>query len=226
MEHELILPHMEACFAFIRTHESSQKDLNGVLVHCAYGQSRSATICIAYLMQTFKWTLIKAYQTVQRARPCISVNKGFLAQLALFQRMEFDTDIRGNSAAHAEYRTMVTAAERTKAGVVRLYEALEASCKVKYHCKKCNQLLGTSSNQIGHNQVDERTSRCAFVYVEPMPWMLAHANLAMDKGKLICKSCKAKLGSWNWHGLQCSCDHFIKPSFQLVPSRLDQRHLC
>lgn len=42
---------------------------------------------------------------------------------------------------------MVTAAERTKAGVVRLYEALEASCKVKYHCKKCNQLLGTSSNQ-------------------------------------------------------------------------------
>lgn len=102
MEHELILPHMEACFAFIRTHESSQKDLNGVLVHCAYGQSRSATICIAYLMQAFKWTLIKAYQTVQRARPCISVNKGFLAQLALFQRMEFDTGIRGNSAAHAE----------------------------------------------------------------------------------------------------------------------------
>ena len=93
---------MEACFEFIRAHESSQEESNGVLVHCAYGQSRSATICVAYLMYTYKWTLKRAYEAIHHARPCISINKGFLTQLAHFERMEFDSDIRGRSAAQAE----------------------------------------------------------------------------------------------------------------------------
>nr|CCA15371.1 conserved hypothetical protein [Albugo laibachii Nc14] len=55
--------------------------------------------------------------------------------------------------------------------------------------------------------------------------MQLQANLTLKKGKIICNACKAKLGSWNWHGIKCSCNQFIKPSFQLVPSRTEQRNV-
>jgi len=53
-----------------------------VLVHCRAGQSRSASIVIAYIMWSFHWPLTKAYSFVQEKRPVVSPNLGFIAQLA------------------------------------------------------------------------------------------------------------------------------------------------
>ncbi|KAM9051509.1 dual specificity phosphatase 29 [Megaptera novaeangliae] len=55
-------------------------DHNKVLVHCAMGRSRSATLVLAYLMIHRNMTLVDAIQQVAKNR-CVLPNRGFLKQL-------------------------------------------------------------------------------------------------------------------------------------------------
>ncbi|GFP95549.1 dual specificity protein phosphatase 12 [Phtheirospermum japonicum] len=41
------------------------------------------------------------------------------------------------------------------------------------------------------------------------------------EGKLLCAHCEARLGNFNWSGIQCSCGSWITPAFQLHKSRVD-----
>lgn len=41
------------------------------------------------------------------------------------------------------------------------------------------------------------------------------------EGKLTCAHCEARLGYFNWSGIQCSCGSWITPAFQLHKSRVD-----
>ncbi len=63
-----------------------------VLVHCVYGQSRSAAVIVAYLLSlrssektgsSNRFTINEAISILRTARPCICINPGFLAQLFL-----------------------------------------------------------------------------------------------------------------------------------------------
>jgi len=56
-----------------------------VLVHCAAGMSRSATIVIAYIMQKKAMNLREAYQFVKKRRNMIQPNTGFIKQLLEFE---------------------------------------------------------------------------------------------------------------------------------------------
>jgi hypothetical protein len=56
-----------------------------VLVHCEMGVSRSATVCIAYLMQYHNMTRDQAYIILKQRRPSINPNEGFWQQLLLWQ---------------------------------------------------------------------------------------------------------------------------------------------
>ena len=56
------------------------------LVHCIAGVSRSATICIAYLMKYQRMTLEQAYHHVKKRRPVIRPNVGFWRQLVDYER--------------------------------------------------------------------------------------------------------------------------------------------
>ena len=60
-----------------------------VLVHCNLGVSRSATVVIAYLMCTRKWTLKDTYNFVKERRPIMHPNRGFVHQLSRFEEMLF-----------------------------------------------------------------------------------------------------------------------------------------
>lgn len=51
-----------------------------ILVHCAVGVSRSATLVLAYLMIYHRLTLVEAIKTVKDHRGIIP-NRGFLRQL-------------------------------------------------------------------------------------------------------------------------------------------------
>jgi atypical dual specificity phosphatase len=51
------------------------------LVHCAAGVSRSASICIAYLMKYHRMTLREAYNHMKSCRQIIRPNPGFFRQL-------------------------------------------------------------------------------------------------------------------------------------------------
>ncbi len=70
-----IVEHFEEACKFI--HENER-----VLVHCAAGVSRSATICIAYLMKHHGLSLNSAYMAVKCVRGIICPNLGFMKQLA------------------------------------------------------------------------------------------------------------------------------------------------
>ncbi|XP_019411906.1 PREDICTED: dual specificity protein phosphatase 13-like [Crocodylus porosus] len=78
------LPHFNISQYFSSAAEFIHKALNTpgakILVHCAVGMSRSATLVLAYLMIKHQLSLVKAIETVKEHR-WISPNQGFLKQL-------------------------------------------------------------------------------------------------------------------------------------------------
>lgn len=75
---ENISQYFETTFNYI---ENELSKGNNVLVHCAAGVSRSATIVVAYLIKKYKWSYNKALDFVKAKRPCINPNLGFVMQL-------------------------------------------------------------------------------------------------------------------------------------------------
>jgi hypothetical protein len=75
-----LLQHFDAACDFIHTHRDKR-----VLVHCQAGVSRSATICIAYLMKHCGLFLEGAYMTVKGARKIICPNIAFMKQLIEYE---------------------------------------------------------------------------------------------------------------------------------------------
>ncbi|XP_059910435.1 dual specificity protein phosphatase 2 [Gadus macrocephalus] len=80
---------IRACFSQAIAFIDSVKEQGGrVLVHCQAGISRSATICLAYLMHARQVRLQEAYDFVQQRRRVISPNLAFMGQL-----LQFETDV-------------------------------------------------------------------------------------------------------------------------------------
>lgn len=65
-----------------------------VLVHCHAGVSRSATICIAYLMYYKHLTMDQAYDYLKARRHIINPNWNFMTQL-----QEYEKQLNANSEA-------------------------------------------------------------------------------------------------------------------------------
>ena len=88
MNHQNIIQYFGECLNFIKGDEK-------ILVHCAAGASRSATIVIAYLMWKNKMKFDDALQLVQKLRPIVWPNEGFKDQLKLFEKLlnEYNYDI-------------------------------------------------------------------------------------------------------------------------------------
>lgn len=61
--------------------DDSKKHHEPIYVHCKAGKSRSAAAILAYLVLSENWTLKKAYRHIVKARPNISPNIGFVAEL-------------------------------------------------------------------------------------------------------------------------------------------------
>jgi len=59
------------------------------LVHCVAGVSRSASICLAFLMKYCKMTLKESYNHVKSRRPIIRPNAGFFRQLIEYEKKLF-----------------------------------------------------------------------------------------------------------------------------------------
>ncbi|KAG7332061.1 hypothetical protein KOW79_003895 [Hemibagrus wyckioides] len=72
----------------IRFIDSVKESGGRVLVHCQAGISRSATICLAYLIHAQRVRLNEAFDFVKRRRQVISPNLAFMGQL-----QQFETDV-------------------------------------------------------------------------------------------------------------------------------------
>lgn len=106
-----------------------------------------------------------------------------------------------------------------------------------FRCKKCRRLVAVQDNVVDHipgqgetsfewrkrkssNYNNFEDSECSSIFVEPLKWMTAVEEGGIE-GKLSCAHCEARLGNFNWSGIQCSCGSWITPAFQLHRSRVD-----
>ncbi|MBW03206.1 Dual specificity protein phosphatase 26, partial [Eschrichtius robustus] len=79
-------PLIAAATAVAATVPAASKMCPGrILVHCAVGVSRSATLVLAYLMLYHRLTLVEAIRKVKDHRGIIP-NRGFLRQLLALDR--------------------------------------------------------------------------------------------------------------------------------------------
>ncbi|PSN49194.1 hypothetical protein C0J52_10914 [Blattella germanica] len=78
-----LLSHMDAVADMI---EEVQQAGGKTLVHCVAGVSRSASLCLAYLIKHERMPLKKAFAHLRSRRPSIRPNTGFFTQLIEFER--------------------------------------------------------------------------------------------------------------------------------------------
>lgn len=63
------------------------------LVHCNAGVSRSAALCLAYLMKHRGVSLLEAHRLLKSCRPIVRPNPGFWKQL-----IQYEAELRGSSS--------------------------------------------------------------------------------------------------------------------------------
>jgi len=78
--------------------EGVRLDGGKTLVHCVAGVSRSASLCLAYLMKHQQMTLREAFEHVKRIRPQIRPNSAFFEQLR-----KYDEKLFGKSSVQMIY---------------------------------------------------------------------------------------------------------------------------
>ena len=68
------------------------------------------------------------------------------------------------------------------------------------------------------------SASCSSYFTEPLSWMSEQLESGSLGGKLICptKRCGAKLGNFDWAGLQCSCGAWVTPAFAIAASKVDE----
>jgi len=82
---------LEQSIHFIHQYRVAGKN---VVVHCAQGKSRSATVVIAYLMVVKNLTYLDALKIVQQKRPIALPNQGFEGQLKEFEKSTVVVELR------------------------------------------------------------------------------------------------------------------------------------
>ncbi|KAJ4365278.1 tyrosine protein phosphatase yvh1 [Neocucurbitaria cava] len=95
VEDENLLEHFPATNRFI---QEGLDGGGGVLVHCAMGKSRSATVVIAYLMQEHNISPSEALSHVRQARSICEPNEGFMKQLELYGEMQTPDSVEDTPA--------------------------------------------------------------------------------------------------------------------------------
>ncbi|KAF7363014.1 Dual specificity protein phosphatase 12-like isoform X1 [Mycena venus] len=92
-----LMSHFKDSNAFIDAARFTAQE--GVLVHCAQGVSRSATIVTAYLMASHPplYDDVAALAYLRARRPIVQPNSGFLSQLALYGRCSCDLDANASA---------------------------------------------------------------------------------------------------------------------------------
>ncbi|XP_033321782.1 dual specificity protein phosphatase MPK-4 isoform X2 [Megalopta genalis] len=155
MPREDLLTHFGISYEFINhALESNSR----ILVHCYLGVSRSATLVIAYLMKKYRKSYCDTFEIVREKRPMIGPNRGFVAQLKLYEDMDFEID--STSIRFKMYRLQIAADKVRKAKILPqdcmdLVRPDPALATVRpeptvYRCKKCRRIVASASNILPH----------------------------------------------------------------------------
>ncbi|PWW78896.1 dual specificity protein phosphatase 12 [Tuber magnatum] len=244
VEDENLLEHFPDSNKFI---SEALKGGGAVLIHCAMGKSRSATILTAYLMASRRLAPHLALGIIKRVRPFVGPNSGFMQQLELYHQMEFAENVedhpiyqrwiylrdveRSNAAGRAPERIHFRDAEAEIGRITRVEEGEtpEEKGEMQLRCKKCRTTLASSTSftphmpkpaQPSHNEAPRQP--CAHHFIEPLLWMKTELSKGEISGKLECPKCKSKVGTYAWQGLKCSCGDWIVPGISMARGKVDE----
>lgn len=155
MPREDLLTHLEDSYEFI----DQALELNSrILVHCYFGVSRSASVVIAYVMKKHRKSFLEAFEIVKKRRRFVGPNPGFVAQLKLYEEMDFGID--NTNIQFKMYRLQIAADKVRKAKIlpqncIDLIKPDPALTTVRpeptvYRCKKCRRIVASASNILPH----------------------------------------------------------------------------
>lgn len=214
----------------------------GVLVHCFAGMSRSVTVLCAYLMYSRKIGATAALKTVKDVRSMANPNEGFLEQLALYEQMGCPENVvdhpmyqrwiyrrsvtESNAVHRAPSEIHFSDMEREVAQATGLAQGAPDQSEVELRCQRCRRTLATSRTIDPHTAkatvAGQKPKQCSHHFVEPLLWMKPELDKANVSGKLECPKCKAKVGSYVWSGIECSCGGWVVPGISLARSKVDE----
>ncbi len=168
LPHEDLLSYVFEAIHFIDTAMA----INGVvLIYCFRGKSCSATLVIAYLMHKYRYKLDKALRKVKSRCSSINPQIGFLAQLKMFESMDYSLD--GKNLQYKMFKLFCASEKMRKAkilfrdsldkvldcdpagGLPGSAEAAAAyASKDRYpmiiKCRKCRRTLASAFNMLPH----------------------------------------------------------------------------
>jgi dual specificity phosphatase 12 len=206
-----LLSYVPKCIEFIKTGLQS----GGVLVHCAAGVSRSATIVCAYLMMesnlcakkgiikgNLQCNIVVAVELLRAKRPCICPNQGFRQQLDLWYHMNFV--LEGSSKYHRRFQLLKQAIEYENTKILSTVTAKSAdpdeytTHSDVFVCVSCSRKLFDTNCVIEHEKgglacsIGSENRFCDSYFVEPINWM----NLTTSN-ELRCPNtqCNLQLGN-------------------------------
>ncbi|KAE8154850.1 phosphatases II [Aspergillus avenaceus] len=244
VDDENLLEHFPSAIQFIQ----SGLDAGGsVLVHCAMGKSRSATICIAYMLHKQRTlTPQSALATIRENRPLCEPNDGFMKQLSLYHEMGCPDEVTTHPlygrwlyqrnveesvacGRAPEMETMLFEDEQPH----KLPETTDQSTEIK--CRRCRQTLATTPFIVPHGPQNRARAftECAHIFLHPLTWMRpclfpgstedVPSGDAPLSGRLTCPnaSCGSNIGKFAWQGMKCSCNEWVVPAIGLAKARID-----
>ncbi|XP_054153130.1 dual specificity protein phosphatase 12-like [Oppia nitens] len=200
-----------------------------VFVFCSAGFSRSVTVVAAYLMKKLRITANEAIERIRTVRPKINPNPGFIGQLALYEDMDYEFDVR-----HPEYRVFALICLKKQIWTQDYWEESEIGeqyrhfciplsdyqsklksndknsrislTNIHYNCVNCCQSLFNELNvlkpTLDFNVME--TNDCPNLFIEPQEWMKPMICIH-KKGRLLCPKCDTLLGSFKWKSYKCQC---------------------
>jgi len=162
----------------------------GVLVHCVMGKSRSAAICIAYLLnhQPNILTPKMALAVLREARPMCEPNEGFMEQLSLYHQMGCPDDVTKHRLYQRwlfqrEIEESVACGRAPSMKAVRFedevpVDQVDSTAQItEIRCRKCRRILATTPFMLLHDKQEQSelsisaTPECAHIFLHPLTWM-------------------------------------------------------
>ncbi|RMJ26033.1 Dual specificity phosphatase [Aspergillus sp. HF37] len=239
---ENLLQHFPFAVRFI---QSGLDAGGGVFVHCAMGKSRSAAICIAYLLHRQPGVLTpqSALEIIRVGRPLCEPNEGFMEQLSLYQQMGcpdnfVDHPLYSRWLYHREVQESVACGRAPEMDSVRYedeqpHRQQDSDRMTEIKCRKCRRKLAATPSIAPH---EGEKSECAHVFLHPLSWMRSslfpsatespEPRYAPDgplSGRLTCpnSACGHNIGKFAWAGMQCSCATWVVPAIGVAKARVD-----
>lgn len=249
-EEAMILDHFESTSSFIRDCVARG---GSVVVVCAQGVSRSVTLVLAYMMQydgNGAQSVSQCLELLRKRYPEAYPNHGFLQQLETWYDMKFQYDVSHETyrSLCARKTANLIRSQGGEFDMKSLKDPRERQASTIpgtwYRCRSCRTSLASLMNimvdvsvgtgkdgfswrkrtkdALQYHNSHSNDSEVGSIFVEPLRWMSGIKD--SNQGKIYCPGCSARLGSYNWSGMQNENSEWITPAFQLHLSKIDVVH--